>query len=476
MSLNLDSSDSLKKFVESFFRSMNCEIINNETKLTVKNVPENFEKDFGKKSPYIFVFDLKDSSEDTELISKGSSLIKLMASYLENKGQNTLLKINFSIDPKTIIQELISNKDLEIQNITEKYNPDLIYRFTFKTNMQYINEREQFINTIYTKNENILEDFKIENYNTVDGKKEEIKIHDIKNDYEKAKEKLKILIHPKIKEITDYLNQGLEIEIRRIKSHFMHELDDINKEVMKNDETIKVCEEKLKKDDITPLQIKKLNEKIMRAIESNHKLKDPQKHELMKKEEEFYTIEQKNKHAINVNNSLANTTIIYYPISTIKFYFKKNNLMSKQIEITYNPLTKEVTPIKCSTCNNPLIEINLCNHGHVTCKNDMRICPYCKNNLCNSCEKIDCVKCKREICNKCKTKCIKCQNYACSNHVVKIDGKTLCSNCTEFCQVCGKHKEKDVFGECSKCKRLVCSTCSSPDVSTNKIICNSCYF
>ncbi|MFA5259196.1 MAG: hypothetical protein WC979_07270 [Candidatus Pacearchaeota archaeon] len=470
----MQNETNLKNFTEVFFNNLKCKVSSEGNALLIENVPADIEKLYGKKSPYKLVFEKEHLNSENELVAKGSSLLKIMAGYLDNKAQMSLLKINFNPDFKKEISERFNLNGHELTGISTKIRNDLIFRFTFLTNFQYLNEREQLINSIYVKDDSIIE-FHPENYDTTDGKKEEIKLPEVKDKYGIAKEKLKELISKKTEEISKELNQSLEIETRRIKSHYLHQIDEINKELDKNTENIKSLEKKLlKANDNDKKSIQDKIERIKIVIEN---LKNDGEREKLSKEEIFFINDEKHKHSLNISNTVMNTTIIYYPVYRLKFGLVKKNISSRHVEIIYDPMNNSIEKLFCDSCKSEIDEIFVCSSGHINCEKCMRVCNDCRNLKCVSCAKITCHACGRDICDKCKVKCSKCLNYCCSADISKdaFTYKPICTKCSKYCQVCGKFSDKMMFSKCSTCGKEICPKCSKRDMTTRKNQCANCY-
>src|SRR3989344_3896598 len=152
-----EQKEEIKKFAIDFFNRLGCRTkIENES-LVVEGVPSDFEVFYGKKSPYKIIFDKESENENSELAVKGSFLIKSMANYLENRGQTTLLKIDFKIDPNEIIRKninlgdsILSSINKEIKNITDKktneiknYLGDKIKKEVERIENHYKNQKEE---------------------------------------------------------------------------------------------------------------------------------------------------------------------------------------------------------------------------------------------------------------------------------------------------------------------------------------------
>ena len=110
----MQNETNLKKFTELFFNNLKCKVIWDNEVLIIENIPADIENLYGKKSPYRLVFEKEHLNSENELIAKGSALLKIMASYLDNKAQMSLLKIDFNPDLKKEYQEIRNPRTLNI--------------------------------------------------------------------------------------------------------------------------------------------------------------------------------------------------------------------------------------------------------------------------------------------------------------------------------------------------------------------------
>jgi hypothetical protein len=471
--------EALKKLTERFFKSLNSEVMWKDKILFVNKVPLNFEKLFGKKSPYQFVFEIEDNGPDTEIITKGSSLIKVIADYLNNKAQISLLKIKLSTDFKSELKKNIDFKDYKITGISEKARNSYIYRFTIMTTFQYLNEKEQLINSIYISNKELLNNFNPDNYETFDGKKEEVSFDNIKDNYFIAKERLKPILQKRIDAISALLNKSLEKEICRIELHYKSELGEINSEINNSIKKIQELNEKFEKASGKNKDI--LKEKIERSNVNFDKLTKSEEKEKFEKEKSFFINDEKHKHSLNISNNLMNTTLIYYPYYELSISIKKEESpSSKEIKLEYDPLKKRFTALLCESCKKDTKEINICSSNHITCKDCISKCPSCLKLVCNSCKKSFCIICTAKLCQKCESICFKCLKPVCKSHCCKdsITGRNLCNNCSEYCECCKKFTIKSNFKKCESCRNNICGYCTRTKMTSgkgkSKIICKNC--
>lgn len=475
-------TEAIKKLTENFFKSMKCETLWNNNSLIIYKVPHDFEKIYEKASPYIFAFDeeTNKNNPESELITKGSLLLKLMANYLDNKAQTTILKIDFNPDLKQIITNSIDFKEYQISNINKNIKNEDIFRFTFLTTLQYLNEKEQIITTIFSKDNQLLNDFNLDNYPTITGKKEETKkelIEDTKTNYNIAKENLKVKLQGKTKEVSDLLHKSLEKALDRISSHYNHMIEELTKGHNNNIKNLVLSKEKLNKTNEKNRQI--FIDRIKRLEETINNSGINEEIDKLEKEKQFFSSDEKNKHSINLKNSLMNTTIIYYPLFDFKVQIKTKDSKEKEIIFNYNPLEKELSKIHCDSCRQEIKEIILCEKNHLSCNNCIKTCPRCNKKKCKSCKQISCNICGGEICEKCATVCNACRKNICNSDTRKDNstGRDICANCADYCSSCNKFSAKTEFKNCDSCRTKVCRKCLRTKYINNKSmnLCNLCY-
>ncbi len=433
--------ESIKKLAEGFFKNLKCKLTWKEKVLFVENIPEEFEKDYGKKGPYLLVFNREDydRNENSELIAKGSVLLKIIANYLEERGQTTLLKLDFNPNLKDLVLKEIDLNGYNLKGISDKKAFAYIVRFIFLSNFQYLNEREQVSSSIYVKDKKII-DFDTDNYNLVDGRKEDLNIKDIKEEYNLAREKLKENINEKTKEIVEKLNFSLESAMNRIKSHYLHQIAEIDGEIKRNEQIIANLGERirkgLEKNGNGAEKIKKLEANIERMKHSEERYR-------IEKEKDMHIKDEKSKHSLNLNNKLINTSIIYYPVYSIDISLLNKTKHTKHLNFDFNPVDNKLSSIYCENCNEKINKINLCSSNHIYCDSCSEKC-VCGGDICEKCEKINCNICGRSVCLKCGAKCSLCNKYACSSDMCRdaLTAKYICSSCAKYCPICNKFSDK----------------------------------
>jgi len=426
-----NEADSIKQFITKFFENLQSTVIEKGDSLVISNVPEKFEKFYGKKSPYIFVFKSEDKNSQNEFIEKGNYLLKTISNFLEEQGSTTLLKINFDIDFEKEIKKRIKLNNCQIEKLIPKKKNNFFFRFTFNTSFQYLNEKEKMTNDIYLY-ENKIIDGDLASYIITEGNKRDVIMPDIKEPYNIAKEKVKELIQPKITLLAKNLSEKLSKEIERINRHFIQETQELKNNLKKS----------------TKKTEKEINEELEKKI-----------NEFEKDKERAINIE-KQKHSLNLNTKLFNTTLIYYPVLNYDCYLI-NEHGKRIIEVSFDPLTKELKQIFCESCEDKIETINLCSSGHIICNKCLIKCNSCNITYCNKCLNIICESCKKKICKKCAIRCNNCSKVMCKDHAIydKVTDKCYCSSCLKLCERCQHKKESNRFKTSQKTGAEICEDC-----------------
>lgn len=424
----MSETEDIRSFTVSFFNNLKSNLFwdNGGKKLTITTVPEDFEKFYGKKAPYELVFSQADAFNNEEVMIKGSFLLNCMKEFLQDKGQTTLVKLNFDFDPAEELQNYLKLRNCKITHVTKKQSYDWLVRFTFLTTLQYLNEKEQIMNPIYVKGNEVIK-FDLEKYKLVEGKKEEIQVNDIKNQYNFAKEYLKTTIKPKIEKLSETLNIKLDKEIQRVKQHYVNQIEEDKQNLLKSEKQLKDLENQIKDSnnknldkDFIQLRIKKLKETIASLNSEKHK-------EELKKEENFLINDENHRHGLSVDNRIMNTTIAYFPIFTYSAFLKSQS-GTRAFNITFNPITKELSKLNCECCGEEIKEISLCSNGHLSCRTCLRGCSECGEDYCKKCLQNSCFSCSKQICKKCSKHCVSCGKTKCLSHMAT---SSKCITCVD---------------------------------------------
>ncbi len=412
--------EDLIQFAENFFRNLKTEVRREGNILLVSKVPESFEKFYGKKSPYELNFSQEPNKEypNSEIISKNNFLISVMREFLENKGQTTLLKIDFEEGSRDFINKHFLFKNAKIDSINKLEKNRAIIRFTFQTTFQYLNEREQITTPIYASDGKLI-NFRLEDYKTSEGKKDTLNLGDIKKEYEIAKEKAKELIKPTIERVGTMLDKKLEKELVRINHHFSSQKQEFEQKM-----------KELENQKRELLNIQNPNENVKQKITKIESLlTDLRGSEVLtrlNKEQEFFLKDETHKHSLGVSSKLINTTIILSSIWKLSCFLRNSN-STRILELEYDPLLKTVSKITCDCCKKEINKVGLCSSGHLSCESCLRGCSDCQKDYCLLCLNHSCFSCGKKLCRKCAKRCSKCHKEKCSTHI----SGSICETCRE---------------------------------------------
>lgn len=453
-----NEGNELKNFVETFFKNLGADVREQNGILIINKVAKDFEEICGKKAPFRFRFDNKGEG-DSDFITKGSTILKSMMNYLEEKGKTTLIKLNFDRDFKEEISHYFNFKNAEINSLSKKYDFKTFVRFGIATTLQYLNEREQITNYVCVYDGKVI-DFNLDKFKHEEGNKKEIGKLDYKEEYETAKIQLKDLVKRRVEETAKILSDKLDKEIERVKGHYVKQKHEIREQEIKINVQKQKLQEELKK--ASGEEWKHVQEKIKKLNDSLEEIKKADNYAKMQKEEDFFVNDEKQKHSLRISNKLINTAIIYYPIYNFEIYLKSKDV-TKRIELIYEPfLDKILNGIACQSCSRDIREIFVCSSGHVACSSCTENCSVCNSTLCLSCSKKWCDICGRKLCKNCIVKCNGCLKSVCKLHSNKdyTDDKDYCNNCLVKCESClnfTRKKNIRKIGErdiCEKCFRI----------------------
>ena len=329
----------LSNFIQKFFENLGAKVNFTNNVLEISEVLESFEKFYGKASPYKFVFQGKDLINGVEIVDKNSYIIKAISSYLENSGQTTLVKIDFKDEkPKDFLKN-VKFVNAELKDLSKIKKHNFFFRFTFHTSLQYLNEKEKIINNIFVHDGKVTNG-DLSDYPVVEGKKSEVTIPDMKEPYFLAKEELKKLVDPEIQKIAVELEKKLEKENERINSHFSNTTNEHQEKLDRS------------KNRLVGLMHENDSEKIERQEKLVNSIREKMSLESSEGDKTRELTIEKQRHALNVNNKLFNTTLIYYPLFTYNATIK-NEFTKRIFEISYDPLTEDLREIICETCGLP---------------------------------------------------------------------------------------------------------------------------
>lgn len=452
--LNLDQPShssnpaEVRIFIESFFSNLKCLVQKKGEILEISNIPHDFEAIYGKKSPYHITFRPELESESVELVVRGSSLFKAITEYLERRGQTASVKIKFEEDFLGAFKRYLNLRNADIHNLEKKENYFQIFKFTFNTSLQYLNEKEQLMNTLFIQDNKVIQfnydDYLYEPFNLANDSE------DAKNAYNIAKDNIRTLTTPRIQETSKILQEKLKKEQERIKSHYSSQKKEYEDALTKT-------KLQIEQNQNNPQKLIRLKEQLV-SLETTI----PPIIKKLDQEETFFRQDELHKHSLNISTKLMNTTIIHCPIFTFNILVKnKDNSSARTIELNYNPFTKELSPkVSCEICLNNSNDYYLCSSGHLSCVNCLRKCGDCQKEICSKCIQKSCDNCAKRLCKRCMKKCYTCHSTICSFHskINQLTGNESCTRCIQQCYSCSKFYPKSHFKSedriCSACQRL----------------------
>jgi len=314
-----------KEFILEFFKD--SKIKDDKGVLTISEVQKEFEDFIGKKSPYklVFDFDLHDKFKDSELIMQGSYFLLAIRDYLNDKGQTSLLKINIKPD------SLELSKNLKLKNCkileSKHSNFEFLSEFSFLSIYQYLNEKEQSINKILVKSNEVL-NLDLSKFKIQTGNKDEIPEIDLSEDYQSAKNRLNSYVTKEIMPIKSSLREKLNKELKRIKDHYFKQIKEKDDEVERCMEKINLLKSKLKHT-YYDRDISILNRLIRESKERLENLKKKSYKTRLETEEKFHTTDEIEKHVLSIKNSLINITLFYYPVYDVQVSIRRKKVVRK---------------------------------------------------------------------------------------------------------------------------------------------------
>lgn len=367
---NQSKDQDIERFSENFFRTIGCKTELKDGKLLVEDVPKKFEIFVGKKGPYQFVFSPEFQKENCELLVPGGFFLSAMSRFLSSRSKKTLLKLKNTINPQEEILNRFTFHNAEIEDVKVQENYESIFRFAFSSTFQYRNGKKQESYSIYTK------DGKIINLNFLEHQFEETnqklaKFDDLTKEYDLAKEELKKIVSSKTESISKDLRPLLEKEIRRVKDHYSHQVEDAEEEIRELEKQIAQAEKKLIK--CKDEEREKINKKIETLKKNLSACLAEDKVEKLKKEMNFVIEDEKYKHGLNVTNKLINTSIIFIPqyIFNVKL---KTSYGSAKIQIHYDPLQKYSPPLITDFLKKETYKAYICAAGKICLKEELQKC------------------------------------------------------------------------------------------------------
>jgi hypothetical protein len=444
----------IERIVLDFFKNLKCGVFKEGEVFVIDKVPKSFEDIFGKAAPYRLTF--SKPIEGAEYVIRGSSLVQAMTKYLEGASKTTLLKIEFEVDPISEISSVVSMKNCELGKITQRDSNNFFSRFTFITTFRYLNESEQLINEIYVHHGKVVKG-DLSGYKVVAGDNRQAAGVKVEEDYALARDYLKGLLKSKTSEIGNDLGERLEKEIKRISFHYDNLLGELGGDI--NSQLKKIRETELQLRTAEGDEAESLRSRLDKLRKGLLKVGDDEAKDRILKEQEFTIRDAQQKHSLNIDNKLMNTTVIYYPVYSCDL-FLKGDRSGRHVEVVYDPLTREISKIFCDSCSKEISGLNLCSSGHIACDKCLGRCGECGTQICNKCLNRRCNVCGKILCKSCTRVCMGCGKHVCKTHLRRdaVTGDERCVNCLRACFRCHNLSDPRYFGVSSDGSKI-CQRC-----------------
>lgn len=276
----------IKEFCIEYFASLKCKISKDKDVITVDGLPHEFEQFVGKNGPYQLSFDAKSHAlyENSELMVKGNYLLKAMRDFMQDRAQVCVLKAS----------------------VTDLKKMKQILQFTFLSTSQYLNEKEQTINSI------LVQDGKIINVKLgelTDGNIDETSSIDTSADLKIAKENLIKKLSKSHEQIKNQLKEKLAKEIYRIKKHYENQRKEEDENLVNAQHRLEITQLALNRAYYDE-EKNKLESKKQRFKEQIQQLTKKNYFKRLKEEEVFFIQDETQKHSLNIEHRLLNVSII----------------------------------------------------------------------------------------------------------------------------------------------------------------------
>ncbi|MFH0808315.1 MAG: hypothetical protein V1888_01740 [archaeon] len=433
----------IEKFSEDFFKNLKCDVKWDHGVLVVNGVPKGFEDLIGKKAPYrlSFVFGV----EGSEFVGKGSLMLDAMRKFLKGSGNLSILKIDFNVDAEAEILKRLSLRNCEIGSLTRSYRNGFFSRFSFVTSFNYLNESERVLSEVYVHEGRVVAG-DLDGYTVVEGEKLRVDSERVKKDYGVAREALGEMLRGKSEEISGILKEKVEVEVARIRGHYDKQLGELGGDL--NGKLARIREVELELRSCGEEERKGLRNKLDKMRKGLVKVGDDEVVGRVEREREMTIRDAMQKFSLNVDRKLVNTTVIYYPVYMFKLHLKSGAGAERLLDMSYDPLTRALSDLKCEGCGADILKISLCAGGHVSCGECLDVCGECGERFCVKCLKRSCSSCGRKLCKNCVRVCLKCGKSSCSTHMRtdSVSGEERCVSCLRACLRCHGMCEERFFG------------------------------
>ena len=404
------SQTDLRIFSLQFFKELGATIRDTDKYLEITNVPQKFQKFYGKNEPYHIVFDKFLAASGTELVTSESYLLKMMRAYLDNTGDSVILRLQYPLQVDSLIRSNLSLRNCTISKATATLVQRYLFKFTFQTTYRYLNEEERLVTDVFVSDGEIVNpDLSLFKISEMGNK--EIEIPELREYYNTAKNSIRENISPKTNIIAAQLEGSLSQEISRINAHSEQQVKEIDEQLTRakaresSDRAVKI-----RQVDLTALEKQKLQ---------------------FIQERDFFIQNEQKKHALSLNIKLLTTTIMLYPAYSLEVFFR-SDAATRLVILSFDPLSQKIVLPLCDFCKQTLSEVILCNGNHIVCRQCGAQCEDCGKISCEFCLKQRCSVTKRRICRQCGAVCMRCKAFK-NKRFMATDSagrQLVCRNCS----------------------------------------------
>lgn len=444
--------DNIALFVENFFKSIHATVEWKSSILHITNVPPAFEAWSGKKGPYQFVFASEHQTPTTDVLVKGSFLLKSMTSFLDQKGQTSALRLQPRADTSAALLSAVKLKNSMLVHTTKETTYTTIYYFTFASTLSYLNKKEQQLYQIAVHN-NQLCTLVLDNFYQLPASTDTLNTNEVKASYELAKQAVKQRIQPYLIKASGELKTKLEKEHTRINDHYTRHIQELKLTAQKLDEQLQQA------------LIESNYPKIAQLQERKKQLEHDKPIEKIAREQAFFLGDEQQKHALSVDTKLVSTTTYQLPQYTCTFQLSDKKKIHRTLQLTTSPLESQPAKFTCESCSLPLTDLWICTSGHLSCLPCLAGCDACRQPICKRCRIQKCQVCGKDLCKNCHTRCHGCLRTLCISHLALdyLTNHKRCTSCLAICQSCNRSTDKHNVIRCDTCTKGFCKPCAAAE-------------
>ena len=458
---------SLKEFIESFFSYHNASISAAEAGLEIAlpgdDAAATEVAEFLGKDRFRLVFDLKELSDETELVTVGSHLVNRIGEFMSSQGRKA----------HVVLPSVHRTKKSEIASRLQPLNAEFRSLTVEKASRQ---EVAFVLKIIYL----------------CDEKREEL---------------LSVVVDPtdrKARPIASGPFEGLELANGKLRDSFREDRigELFNIAAAEADRHAKANCADLERDIAGRLhQAIERIDSYYRQLIADLPNPDSMEHERRaaeyEKEHQERRQEAIDNHTLQIRVQLIQYLIVERPLRTFSFCFARKRPTDGREITGLVPLSvdlydaREFLP-RCVGCGKEFTEIAICDSGHAICASCVEKCGRCERVTCSECisetchlcgaslcedcfrhcascgettcaaETQPCGTCRDPVCAGCQTSCAVCGKLVCGTHekTCHVSGSPVCVDCIRTCASCGHSVARPATEKCATCGQMVCTNCA----------------